>query len=245
MQENVYDNPSFFEKYGEMLRSKEGLKGAGEWPTLAKLLPAFEGKRVLDLGCGYGWHCLYAASGGATKVLGIDLSAKMLEEAVRRNTFPAVEYRRMGIEDFDYPAESYEVVISSLAFHYIEDLHDVFRRVYRTLTAGGTFVFTIEHPVFTAYGTQDWIYATDGEPLHWPVDRYFCEGSRETRFLGEKVMKYHHTLTSLIQGLLQAGFTLRDVVEPQPTSGMLRDMPAMKDELRRPMMIAFAADKKG
>lgn len=245
MQENVYDNPSFFEKYGGMLRSKEGLKGAGEWPALRKLLPAFEGKRVLDLGCGYGWHCQYAASQGASQVLGIDLSVKMLEEAVRRNAFPAVGYRRVGIEDFEYPAESYDVVISSLAFHYIEDVHDVFRRVYRTLTAGGTFVFTIEHPVFTAYGTQDWIYATDGEPLYWPVDRYFCEGSRETRFLGEKVKKYHHTLTSLIQGVLQAGFTLRDVVEPQPTSDMLRDIPAMKEELRRPMMIAVAADKKG
>ncbi len=54
MKENVYDKESFFEKYGEMLRSKEGLKGAGEWPTLEKILPDFEGKRTLDLGCGYG-----------------------------------------------------------------------------------------------------------------------------------------------------------------------------------------------
>lgn len=244
MQENVYDNPSFFEKYGEMLRSKKGLKGAGEWPTVEKLLPPFEGKRVLDLGCGYGWHCLYAAARGATKVVGIDLSEKMLQEAVRRNTFPAIEYRRVGIEDFEYPAESYEVVISSLAFHYIEDLPAVFRRIYGTLTAGGTFVFTMEHPVFTAYGTQDWIYTAEGEPLYWPVDRYFCEGLRETGFLGEKVIKYHHTLTTVIQGLLQAGFTLRDVVEPQPTPDMLREIPAMQDELRRPMMIAFAAVKE-
>lgn len=43
MKENVYDKESFFEKYGEMLRSKEGLKGAGEWPTLEKILPDLKG----------------------------------------------------------------------------------------------------------------------------------------------------------------------------------------------------------
>ena len=66
MKENVYDTPSFFEKYSEMLRSKEGLKGAGEWPTLEKMLPDFKGKQVLDLGCGYGWHCLYASHRNGT-----------------------------------------------------------------------------------------------------------------------------------------------------------------------------------
>lgn len=243
MKENVYDNPSFFEKYGGMSRSKEGLKGAGEWPALEKLLPAFEGKRVLDLGCGYGWHCLYAASRGASKVVGIDLSAKMLEEAARRNSGETVEYRRMGIEDFDYPPESYDVVISSLAFHYLKELQEVFGKVNRTLAAGGAFVFTMEHPVFTAYGSQDWSRDAEGNALHWPVDRYFEEGRREACFLGEKVVKYHHTLTSLLQGLLQAGFTIRAVVEPQPTPAMLEDIPSMKEELRRPMMIAFSTVK--
>ena len=61
MKENPYDNSVFFAKYGEMLRSKKGLSGAGEWREFQKLLPGFAGKRVLDLGCGYGWHCSYAA----------------------------------------------------------------------------------------------------------------------------------------------------------------------------------------
>lgn len=43
-----------------MSRSQQGLAGAGEWETLKKLLPDFKEKRVLDLGCGYGWHCIYA-----------------------------------------------------------------------------------------------------------------------------------------------------------------------------------------
>ena len=65
MKENSYDNPIFFQKYSQMLRSTQGLEGAGEWRELQKLLPDFAGKRVLDLGCGYGWHCGYAAGHGA------------------------------------------------------------------------------------------------------------------------------------------------------------------------------------
>ncbi len=68
----------FFDKYSQMGRSKNGLSGAGEWSELQKLLPDLKGKRVLDLGCGYGWHCIYAAGYEASKVLGIDISKKRL-----------------------------------------------------------------------------------------------------------------------------------------------------------------------
>ena len=64
MKENRYDDEEFFQKYSQMSRSQKGLSGAGEWSTLKKLLPDFAGKRVLDLGCGYGWHCIYAAGAG-------------------------------------------------------------------------------------------------------------------------------------------------------------------------------------
>ena len=46
MKENKYDDPVFFEKYSEMDRSRLGLKGAGEWETLQKLLPDFQGKKI-------------------------------------------------------------------------------------------------------------------------------------------------------------------------------------------------------
>ena len=89
MKENPYDNPIFFQKYSQMLRSTQGLEGAGEWRELEKLLPDFSGKRVLDLGCGYGWHCGYAAGHGAAYVLGTDLSERMLETARIKNSAPA------------------------------------------------------------------------------------------------------------------------------------------------------------
>ena len=144
------------------------------------------------------------------------------------------------MEDLRFPDGSFDVVLSSLAFHYVEDFGPLVRNINRWLAPGGSFVFSVEHPVFTAYGSQDWYYGPDGEILHFPVDNYYMEGRREAVFLGERVVKYHRTLTTYLDALLQNGFQILRVVEPQPPEDML-DLPGMRDELRRPMMLLVKA----
>ena len=243
MKENKYDEEMFFEKYSKMERSQKGLQGAGEWSELKKILPDFRGRRVLDLGCGYGWHCKYAADNGALSVLGTDISRKMLEVAERKNSDSRIEYRRIAMEDLDFPAGAFDVVLSSLAFHYVRDFEPLIKNIAVWLRSGGELVFSVEHPVFTAYGTQDWYYDRNGEILHFPVDNYYYEGKREAIFLGEKVTKYHRTLATYLETLLKNGFTLQHVIEPQPPEEMM-DLAGMKDEMRRPMMLLVSAKKK-
>lgn len=243
MKENKYDDPVFFEKYSRMNRSKLGLAGAGEWETLRKLLPDFRNKRVLDLGCGYGWHCIHAAEQGASSVVGVDISRKMLEVARQKTSFPQVEYLCRAMEDVDFPAESFDIILSSLAFHYVADYGGLVEKIHDMLKPGGNLTFTVEHPVFTAHGAQDWHYDERGEIMHFPVDRYFAEGERTTVFLGELVIKYHRTLTTILGTLLANGFVIKHVAEPQPPEHMM-DIPGMKDELRRPMMLIVSAEKR-
>ena len=200
MRENNYDNPEFFEQYAHFPRSVKGLSAAGEWHELRRLLPNFAGKRVLDLGCGFGWHCRYASDHGAA------------------------------------------VVLSSLALHYVEELEPLVERIYGWLSPGGSFVFSSEHPIFTAEGAQEWYTGPDGRNLHWPVDRYFDEGRRTARFLGCDVVKVHRTLTSYVQTVLRAGFVLDALAEPKPDPALM-DVPGMADELRRPMMLILSAHK--
>lgn len=244
MKENKYDDPKFFGQYSRMTRSTEGLKGAGEWHLLKQMLPDFKGKRMLDLGCGFGWHCMYAIEQGAEYALGIDISENMIREARVRNASPRIDYLCMAIEDYAYPVIHFDIVLSSLTFHYLESFSDICRKVYQTLKPGGSFVFSVEHPVFTAYGSQDWYYDDKGNALHWPVDNYFTEGRREAVFLGEEVVKYHKTLTTYINDLLQTGFVITELIEPEPNAEMLEKVEGMKDELRRPMMLLISAFKK-
>ncbi len=250
MKENKYDNEQFFEAYSNFPRSVEGLTAAGEWHELQKMMPNFAGKRVLDIGCGFGWHCIYAAQQGASYVLGTDISEKMLATAtektnqLEKDVASKIEYKKLAMEDINFPPNSFDVVISSLAFHYTPHFEEVCKRIYACLTTGGGFVFSVEHPVFTAQGTQNWYQGANGENLHWPVDDYFVEGKRDAVFLGEQVTKYHKTLTTYLNTLLQTGFSITAIVEPQPAPHLLNTVEGMQDELRRPMMLLVSASKE-
>ncbi|MGE8291641.1 MAG: methyltransferase domain-containing protein, partial [Sphingobacterium sp.] len=148
-----------------------------------------------------------------------------------------------AIEELTFRSGQFNLVISSLAFHYIKDFDALCRNIYNWLQPGGQFLFSIEHPVFTAQGNQDWIYDKDGDKLYWPVDNYFLMGARETTFLGNTVLKYHRTITSYLSSILQSGFKINACVEPEPSTEMLENFPAMGDELRRPMMLIISAEK--
>ena len=79
--------------------------------------------------------------------------------------------------------------MSSLAFHYISDFQGLVKNISHWLSPGGYFVFSVEHPIFTAQGSQDWYYDENGQILHFPVDNYYYEGKREAHFLGESVIR--------------------------------------------------------
>ena len=244
MKQNKYDDKTFFDKYGNMTRSKQGLEGAGEWHEFKKMLPDFEGKRVLDLGCGFGWHCRFAVENGAKSVTGVDISQRMLNAARNKTKSENIQYICMPIEDIDFPDNSFDVIISSLVFHYIQSFEDILGKISKCISNGGEFVFSVEHPIFTAQGPQDWYYDDKGNILHWPVDQYFTEGVRKASFLGEEVIKYHRTLTTYLNSLIKAGFEITGLVEPKPAENLLYTIPGMLDELRRPMMLLVSARKK-
>lgn len=242
MKQNKYDDPNFFSAYEQMPRSVKGLEGAGEWHIVKELIGDLKDKNVLDLGCGFGWHCRYAREQQARSVTGVDISKKMIERAREMTNDPAISYVRESIEDIDFSNNQFDIVFSSLAFHYIQSFQTICEKVYECLVPGGSFVFSVEHPIFTSRHEQDWYYDDQGNRLHWPVDHYQSEGVRETNFLSESVTKYHRTISTYMNDLISSGFMIKAVKESVPADDMLED-PEMKDETRRPMFLMIAAEK--
>ena len=243
MKQNKYDDPDFFAGYSAMPRSVGGLSEAQEWHAFRALLPDLAGKRVLDLGCGFGWHCRYAREHGAGSVVGVDLSEKMLARAKATTDDPAIEYRRAAMEDIDFPAGAFDVVISSLALHYVERLDLVSQKIHNCLRPGGAFILSVEHPMFSALPGQDWHHGPDGERLHWPLDDYQAEGRRHTTWIAADVVKYHRTLATTVNTLIDAGFRITRLAEPKPTVEMLAAQPGLKDDFRRPTFLIIAAER--
>jgi ubiquinone/menaquinone biosynthesis C-methylase UbiE len=206
MTQNIYDNEEFFQGYSRLRRSIEGLDGAPEWPALCALLPNLSGLKVLDLGCGFGWFCRWARQQGAAHVLGIDVSEKMLTRARTATADPAIGYTRADMEHLELQPQSFDVVYSSLALHYIEHLDELMAQTHRSLVPGGALVFSVEHPIFTAPSQPNWLLAASNRKV-WPVDGYLDEGPRSTDWLAKGVVKQHRTVATYINMLIQIGFT--------------------------------------
>lgn len=242
MTQNIYDTPEFFEGYSQLSRSVHGLDGAPEWPRLRALLPAMNGQRVVDLGCGYGWFSQWAAQQGADSVLGLDVSQKMLERAIARHSHPRITYQQADLEGLALETSSVTLAYSSLAFHYISDLGALLRTVYDALLPGGKLVFSIEHPIYMASLHPDWLANTEGQNT-WPVDHYQVEGPRSTHWLSDGVIKQHRTLGTLLNLLIDTGFTLDHINEWGPTAEDLIAHPELADEVQRPMLLIVAASR--
>jgi SAM-dependent methyltransferase len=242
MAQNIYDETDFFAGYSRLDRSVRGLDGAPEWPTLQAMLPTLRGLRVVDLGCGFGWFCRFAREAGASSVLGLDLSEKMLARARAETADPAITYAIADLDSLSLADRSFDLAYSSLAFHYVEDAARLFASIHRALAPGGRLVFSTEHPVYMAPSKPGWSVTEDGRKT-WPVDRYFVEGARTTDWLSPGVVKHHRTIGTTLNLLIEAGFRITRVVEFCPTASQIARTPALAEEIERPMFLLVAAQR--
>ena len=238
--QNIYDDATFFEGYKSLRDTDTGLNGALEIPVLHRLLPALSNLDVLDLGCGFGEFARFARTQGAASVTGVDISRRMLEEATLRTSDPSVKYLQCPIERYDPAPCSFDLAVSSLALHYVEDYAALVERVFQGLKPGGRFLFSVEHPVCTAY-PAGWTRDDEGRKRHWPLDHYRLEGKRDTRWFVDGVIKYHRTVETYVNTLIRAGFVLEHLGEPAPSVEVLKARPMLEDDCRRPPFLFLRA----
>lgn len=242
MAQNIYDHQDFFEGYGRLNRSIHGLDGAPEWPSIVKMLPSLKNLNVIDLGCGYGWFCRYAQEQRAQSVLGLDISEKMLNRAREMTSNSGITYREENLEQMKLPTAAYGLVYSSLTLHYIEHLSELLKTIYQSLTEGGYFVFSAEHPIYTAAKHPDWSIDEVGQKS-WPVNSYQAEGQRITNWLVEGVIKQHRMIGTYLNLLIEQGFIIRHVEEWGPTPEQIAENPSLDEEKERPMILLVSVQK--
>ena len=238
----IYDDDDFFRAYAQLARSVHGLDAAPEWPALRAMLPPIGGRAVLDLGCGYGWFCRWARAHGAASVTGIDVSEKMLARARSTTDDLAITYVCGDLEAVTLPAGNFSLVYSSLTFHYLKNLAGVLRAAHAALLPGGTLVFSVEHPIYTAPERPGWIGMPSGSK-GWPVDGYLREGERATDWLAKGVIKQHRTIAGYFSLLLRQGFRITHLEEWGPTPDQVVAQPALAIERERPPFLLMAADR--
>lgn len=245
MSQNIYDNRDFFDEYKKLRESPNNCNILEEKPAFFALLPDLKGKSVLDLGCGFGENCGEFRKMGASNVTGLDLSEKMLEVAASEH--PEIDFIRGDMSDLSCIGKQYDIVVSSLAVHYLENFESFAKQVYLILKQGGWFVFSQEHPINTAglYGSFN--RDESGHIISFNLDNYMESGKRSQTWFVDNVIKYHRTFSEIINALCSAGFVISEVVEPVPDekASMNDPMKELRKERRRhkPIFLLVKARK--
>lgn len=242
MKQNIYDNPEFYEHYMTLRVNESGLNAAVEEPAIYSLLPSLDGLCILEIGCGFGKFASYCLGENAASILGTDISENMIAEAKKRIKDPRADFVQIAAEDLDVDQGSFDLAVSSMCFHYVKDIRPVFETVALSLKEGGHFIFSVEHPICTSL-LKGWCSQDDGTKLHWPVDDYKKETLRVSRWFVDGVKKYHRTVETYINTLIDAGFSIQRLLEPGPSPDAVADRPDLSDHLRRPPVLVLAGIK--
>lgn len=248
MKQNIYDDESFFNQY-EQLRNEQKGKNANdliEIPNFRKLVPDVVNKSILDLGCGYGENDKFYKELGAKDVLGIDISEKMIKNAIENNKIDGVEYRVISMEDISSIDKKFDIIISSLAFHYIKDFDKLIKDCYALLNQDGYLVFSQEHPFTTCIK-----YTENVKKGHTIIDdKYFGlfsdynrPGERTKEWFGENVVKYHRNFEEIINTITKNGFKIDKILEPVPSKNAIENNPKYINQYDRPFFLFIRARK--
>lgn len=98
---------------------------------------------ILDLGCGTGLLGVYLGP-IAGAFVGVDLSAKMIEQAARHGIY--TEFRQTDLLDElrATPACTYDYVTANDVFIYVGDLSEVIPATFNAIRHGGALIFSCE-----------------------------------------------------------------------------------------------------
>ncbi len=228
-KQNIYDNGVFYENFKGLRSDEINFNDVIETPIITAMLPDLKDKKILDIGCGMGQHAVQYSKAGAESVLGIDISEKMLGFARANNSADNITYLRLAFEELEQIDDRFDVITSSLAFDYSEDFGMLLKKIYALLEDGGYLVFSMSHPISTAYdGVYDRYTRTkDGVRLYANLHNYGIEGERHFKWVVDDYEVYHRKISTLINCIASAGFIIEECQESTVPEEILKEHPDM------------------
>ncbi len=171
-------------------------------PGILQFLPDVSGKDVLDAGCGPGFYSLYLLDQGA-RVTAFDLNPFFVERTRQRTGNHVIVRQADLAEPLKFCSdESFDLIVCILVLHYLKEWRPTLTEFNRVLRSNGLLIFSTHHPF------------TDMEMS--PTGDYFSTDLIEDEWDIGKVRFYRRPLSKISRDLIQSGFVIEDIAEPQP-----------------------------
>jgi SAM-dependent methyltransferase len=196
-------------------------------PAFFRFVGDLKGKLVLDAGCGEGYNTRHFARLGA-QMVGVDLSSRMIDLARQEEEREplGIRYEVASFTNLSlFPSSTFEAIVSTMALMDSPDFAGTARELFRVLRPGGELCFSVTHPCFLP-SSFHWLQNEQGEAVELVLADYFDTSPMVQRWRFKDVPSdvppfelpaFFRTLSEYFNGLIQAGFVLREVREPRPS----------------------------
>jgi len=259
MRKSLYQDQTFASYWEERAGNDgEAYKRYVLDPLMFELVRDFKDKVVLEVGCGNGYLASKFLEQSPKQVIMADISEYNLEHAKARCDDPRVSFLQEDATDpWVTESSSIDIVYSNMMLNEVEDIATPIREAFRALRHGGTFVFSVTHPAWDLF-----IYAQEKAGLPSKkikgLGGYFRRGfarflmggdSRNNPKLKEKykqefeVEHYQRPISDYFEQLVQAGFVVKRLLEPELTAELLHNNPRFADYADNPVGLVFYCTK--
>lgn len=199
-------------------------------------------KKILDLGCGSGFFIKELTKMGAKKVIGLDISKKLIEIAKKEN--PKIDFYVGSALKTPFKKNEFDVVVSSLMVHYIKNLNKLFGEISRILNKKGLFVFSMHHPLMEVSERMK----INGKKSNKKIllKPYFHNKMYQWKLRDKlNLIGYHHTFEMIFNELSKNSFVVEDLKEPRaPKKTKKLNKKIYERTQRRPSFLIIKARKK-
>ena len=230
---NTYDDSKVLKKYIESRIDVNSPHNQSIKEKLLELIGNYENKSILDLGCGIGIFSKIL-SDKAKEVIGVDISSKCIEYAMKNNSSENIKYKVLDINEISKLDYKFDIVFSDMVFNYIENYDKLLFNINNLLNEKGILVFSQVHPISTAsMGESSWVI--DKGQLKFQLDNYSNVSKRYRSYFNGNFNFYHRRFEELINIAKSNNFEIVKLLEPYSS----------EKEFNRPSFLIIKLKKVG